>query len=107
MIYVDDFMAEYRKGSRRMRMSHLYSIPPDDKELILFAESIGLKPEWFQHSTTLNHFDVSVKMRLKAIAAGATPVTAREGMKIFLDWRKKRKSKTKGASHDRSTKAAV
>lgn len=79
MIYVDDMRLHARVGTILARWSHLVSIPENEVELIEFALSIGLKPDWIQRSNhRAAHFDVTDRMRKKAIAAGAVPVTARE-----------------------------
>lgn len=69
MIFVDDYRGRYG----RMLMSHLTTIPFDAIELHVFAQSIGLKPAWFQG----DHFDVCQSKRKEAIELGALPVSAR------------------------------
>lgn len=42
-------------------------------ELHSFADQLGLKRSWFQHKTSYPHYDVTVSVRLKALALGAQP----------------------------------
>ncbi len=71
-VYVDD-MFKYPMGEfRRMKMSHMMA--DTDDELHAMAERIGLRREWFQG----DHYDVSISVRAKAIAAGAVEITLRE-----------------------------
>jgi hypothetical protein len=43
-------------------------------ELHAFAQRIGLRREWFQEHKIMDHYDLTPKMRAKAIAAGAVEV---------------------------------
>lgn len=71
-VYVDD-MFKYPMGEfRRMKMSHMMA--DTDDELHAMAQRIGLKREWFQG----DHYDVSITVRQKAVAAGAVEITLRE-----------------------------
>ncbi len=56
------------------------------QELIDFAVSIGLKQSWIQHKGRhTEHFDLRGKrMRDRAIAAGATPISGREMATLTL-----------------------
>lgn len=50
---------------------HLVS-DKSDNELHEFAESIGLKREWFQYKSKFPHYDITTKRKLnKALNAGA------------------------------------
>lgn len=70
-VYVDD-MHRYPLGRfQRMKMSHL--IADSNDELHAFADSIGLKREWFQQ----DHYDVSLTKRREAVQKGAVEVTLR------------------------------
>jgi hypothetical protein len=80
-VYVDDLnlRADVPDGSTvaRGRWSHLFADTED--ELRAFAATIGLKQDWIQHPGQPHvHFDVTARMRQRAIAAGATPVTWRQ-----------------------------
>ena len=85
-IYVDDLnlRADVPDGARRVhgKWSHLFA--DTEEELRAFARKIGLKENWIQHpGETRVHFDVVSRMRQRAIAAGATPVTWREAGEFF------------------------
>src|SRR5690606_17890862 len=47
-------------------------------ELHAFAKRLGLKREWFQDHVLAPHYDLTVKMRAKALSMGAIMVPARE-----------------------------
>jgi len=77
-VYVDDvnIRAEVPDGARvaRGRWSHLFA--DTETELRAFAHRIGLRPGWIQHPGQPHvHFDVTARMRQRALAAGAVPVT--------------------------------
>lgn len=58
---------------RGERFAHLVSDASFD-ELHRFARQLGLERRWFQG----DHYDVSVAVRERALAAGAHPVGSRE-----------------------------
>ena len=85
-VYVDDtgLRADVPNGSTvvRGRWSHLFADTED--ELRAFAATIGLKQDWIQHPGQPHvHFDVTARMRRRALAAGATPVTWRQAGEFF------------------------
>lgn len=85
-IYIDDMnlRADVPDGARsvRGRWSHLFANTED--ELRAFAKRIGLKESWIQHPGQRRaHYDVTARMRQRAIAAGAKPVTWREAGEFF------------------------
>jgi hypothetical protein len=66
----------------RGRWSHLFADTEDG--LRAFAATIGLKQGWIQHpGQPPAHFDVTARMRRRALAAGATPVTWRQAGEFF------------------------
>lgn len=82
-IYVDDWRQWARVGPIETRWSHLTADDPD--ELHEFAASIGLARAWFQdhhRDPTRHHYDLTDPARERAIEAGATPVTWREGARL-------------------------
>jgi hypothetical protein len=82
-VYVDDWRQWARVGPIEARWSHLTA--DTDEELHELAGRIGLRREWFQdrHSDeTRHHYDVTDERRAEAIAAGAIPVTWREGARL-------------------------
>ena len=46
-------------------------------ELHGFAATLGLQPVWFQGSAKFPHYDLTLKMRANAVAAGAIQLTSR------------------------------
>ncbi len=87
-VYVDDLnvRADVPDGARtvRGRWSHLFA--DTEEELRAFAAKIGLKESWIQHPGEAHvHFDVVGRMRQRAVAAGATPVTWRQAGEFFAE----------------------
>jgi hypothetical protein len=74
-VYVDDARIPWRGW----RMSHLQADTVD--ELHAFAQSIGLRRDWFQPGSRPEaaHYDVTDSKRAEAIAAGAISETVAEG----------------------------
>ena len=75
-VYVDD-MYKYPFGRfGRMKMSHMAA--DSTEELLAMADRIGLARKWLQHAGThKEHFDVSMSLRTKAVAAGAIEIDMR------------------------------
>ena len=71
-VYVDG-LRDY--GWHRGPSCHL--IADSIEELIEFAESMGLRREWFQAKST-PHFDLTADGRATAVAMGATALTNRQ-----------------------------
>ena len=75
-VFVDD-MHKYPMGRfRRMKMSHMSADSTGD--LLAMADRIGLPRKWLQkpgQGAHVEHFDVCLSMRRKAVAAGAREVT--------------------------------
>lgn len=74
-IYVDDAFL----GWRGKRWCHMQADTLE--ELHEFAQSIGLKREWFQPGSRPEaaHYDVSEPLRQRALASGAIPETTEDG----------------------------
>ncbi|KRC54146.1 MULTISPECIES: DUF4031 domain-containing protein [unclassified Nocardioides] len=88
-IYVDDMQLAARVGPVEGVWSHLLSDLPGEegqRELIAFAERLGIDPRWIQNEgTTTEHFDVREPMRQRALALGAVPISyGREVARITL-----------------------
>lgn len=76
MICIDDLFAcasPWRGG----KSCHLIS-DTSVGELLDFAKRIGLPMQWFQHRSTIPHFDLAPSWRLKALRAGARGVNRPE-----------------------------
>lgn len=78
-VYVDNMRMPARVGSINAKWSHLTA---DTKaELHEFAQSIGLRREWFQEDASFPthwHYDVTDGKRALAIQRGAVPIDIRE-----------------------------
>jgi hypothetical protein len=83
-VYVDDMQARFR----RMIMCHM--IADTTEELLAMADEIGVSRKWIQaKGTYTEHFDVCMKMRDRAVEAGAKEITQRE-LGMMLRTRRKR-----------------
>lgn len=80
-VYVDQ-LRDY--GWRHGPSCHLIADSVD--ELIAFAESIGMRREWFQPKSS-PHFDLNESGRKLAIAHGAIELTQRELIAKLRDLR--------------------
>lgn len=77
MVYIDEANIPYRG----MLMCHMIADTP--KELREMAGQIGVAERHVQFAgTRKEHFDVCRKMRARAIALGAVPVSTREIVRI-------------------------
>lgn len=88
-VYVDPLKDHGWKIHGRWVLScHLFTDGPAE-ELHALAEKIGLKREWFQEARDgTPHYDLTVKMRVAAIRAGAEQVSVRKAVEI---WRERRR----------------
>jgi Protein of unknown function (DUF4031) len=76
VIYVDE-LANLGAPWRGGRSCHLMS-DESERELLDFAQKIGLNLWWYQAKASLPHFDLGPGWRQKAISAGAVPLERRE-----------------------------
>lgn len=83
-VYVDDWQQRAKVGQFTARWSHLMVDPEGDlDELHVFAARVGLRREWFQDKPWPRaHYDVTEKLRQRAIAFGAVPITWREAARL-------------------------
>lgn len=73
-VYVDDMYRHEIGKLGRMKMSHL--IADTSEELLAMVREIGVNPKWIQHPGTRDeHFDIAIRKRAAAIAAGAIAIT--------------------------------
>ena len=83
-VYVDDSRLAWRGKS----WCHL--VADSINELHAFAEQLGLKREWFQDRTMYPHYDVTLKVKARALALGAyagdkrTIITCAKRLKVEL-----------------------
>lgn len=83
-VYVDDSRLAWRGKS----WCHL--VADSINELHAFAEQLGLKRVWFQDRTMYPHYDVTVKVKKRALALGAyagnkrTIITCAKRLKVEL-----------------------
>jgi hypothetical protein len=87
-VYVDR-LTDY--GWRHGRSCHLIADSID--ELIEFAVSIGLRPEWYQPKSS-PHFDLTVDGRAAAVANGAIELDNRAFVKKLRELRAKRQNRS-------------
>ncbi|KKN40149.1 hypothetical protein LCGC14_0736470 [marine sediment metagenome] len=72
-VYVDNARIPYRRGSRKLLMSHM--LADDTEELESMARTLGIKPSWIQYSGTYReHYDVCASKRALALRSGAQAV---------------------------------
>jgi hypothetical protein len=83
-VYVDS-LRDY--GWRHGPSCHLIGDSID--ELIEFAVSIGLRPEWFQPKSS-PHFDLTAEARAVAVQNGAVEINQRELVIKLREFREKR-----------------
>jgi hypothetical protein len=70
-------MGEYKRGPHVYKMSHM--IADTDEELHAMAARIGVQRKWFQKAgTSTRHYDITMTMRAKAVAAGAVEITMKQ-----------------------------
>lgn len=82
-VYVDDMRAPFG----RMIMCHMCA--DTKEELLAMADTIGVARKWLQkEGSWMEHFDISLGMKQKAINAGAVQVTKKELVKIMMRKRK-------------------
>ncbi|MFJ5859889.1 DUF4031 domain-containing protein [Pseudarthrobacter sp. NPDC092439] len=76
-VYVDDMRACVIINGTRGRWSHL--IADSSAELEVFARLLSLNPDWVQFPGTFReHYDITERIRRKAIEKGAIPIGMRE-----------------------------
>jgi len=87
-VFVDELRSA-RDGAawRWSSACHLYADGAD--ELHAFAVAIGLNRSWFQDRPRFPHYDLTERMRARAVAAGATEQTCRE----VAEWLRARRAK--------------
>jgi len=88
-VYVDDYRVQARVGSINARWSHLFAVPPEDPNLHVIAQKIGLKREWFQNNS---HYDVTESKRMAAVTVGAVSVGTMDGARLRLEYKKNDKT---------------
>jgi hypothetical protein len=86
-IYVDDMFRPAQIQGRPAKWCHLFA--DSTAELLAFARSLGLRPEWIQHAGThREHFDVTTTKRTEAIRLGAQPITYPRAVADLMDRRR-------------------
>jgi hypothetical protein len=91
MLYVDSLFETIPRTSQAKRYGtswcHLIT-DGEIEELHLFAESIGLKREYFQKSI-VPHYDLTPGRRIQAVKKGAIEKPTRELSPLRLAWMKR------------------
>ncbi len=88
-VYLDDWRQRATIGRREDRWSHL--LADDEQELHALATRLGIPARGFQHhrrSAALNHYDLPERLRDRAIALGAVPISWREMARLTREWRR-------------------
>lgn len=93
-VYVDN-LRDY--GWHRGPSCHLIADSVD--ELIAFAESIGLRREWFQPKSS-PHFDLTAEGRRLAVERGAIEIDQRQLVKKLREIRERTMAETALKSGD-------
>ena len=57
------------------------------KELQTFAVQLGLHPSWFQNKSGMPHYDLTTRMRQKAIRMGAFELNRKKFLKFMKKYR--------------------
>jgi signal recognition particle subunit SEC65 len=70
-VYIDDAQIAWRGR----RWCHL--VADSLEELHTFASLLGLKPDWFQRKTLYPHYDVTTRLRERALELGAVAANKR------------------------------
>ena len=81
MIWVDSLFACCAPWSGGLSCHMVSSEGTDD--LLSFASSIGIPRHWLQSAASNPHFDLSPRLRAKAVAAGAHECTSRELVQVI------------------------
>lgn len=74
MIYVDDRRERRSFRMRHRKVSRMFSVPPDDRNLLAFADSIGVPRRQFCRHYNLRFYEICERERQAAIRAGAAMV---------------------------------
>jgi hypothetical protein len=86
-VYVDDI--QVCVPNERWKWKEFCHLTADSvRELLAFADKLGLKRFWFQDDPRLPHFDLTPGMRAKAIRYGAQEVD----FKFMVEMMKKNKA---------------
>lgn len=82
-VYVDDMRRKQRVGKSFGSWSHLFA--DTQRELLDFADRLGLHESWIQHPDTHRvHFDLIENKRIKALQMGAVPISYPRGTAELL-----------------------
>ncbi len=108
-VYIDEarpWAAYHRPDGSLVRQGHRWCHlwADDPAELHAFAARLGLLRSWFQDRPSLPHYDLmGERMRSKAVALGAVPMSSGE----FARWMLERRKRTAGAAPRRTPQAGV
>ena len=67
-------------------VSHLHTDVGNLAELHSFAQSIGLKRQWFQDNIRMPHYDLTPNKRMAAVRQGAIEVTGKQMVARMKQW---------------------
>lgn len=87
MIYVDELQVSLKNKNWPYKYHcHLVTDSDSIRELHLFAIKLGLRRSWFQEKT-LPHYDLTTRMRIKAIRLGAMEIDKDHFVQLLRDYR--------------------
>lgn len=97
-VFVDDMMdCAPNANWKYSRNCHLFVEPETDPEVLhVFAESIGLRRNWFQSGGTMPHYDLTASKRKQAVRRGAEEADNEHVVRCIRAWRKHRKGAASG-----------
>jgi len=85
-IYVDEMQVCIQSAKwPYTRACHL--VADSVEELKEFATRLGLHPSWFQNKPELPHFDLTTRMRQKAVRMGAVELNRKKFLKLTRKYR--------------------
>jgi hypothetical protein len=86
MIMVDELRVWTSRRPFHKGSCHLTTDGPID-ELHAFADRLGMKREWFQKHPLASHYDLTPKIRAKAVELGAAEVLAKDQARARIERR--------------------
>ena len=97
-IYVDALENwGWKMRGRKVDSCHMFTDALDLEELHLFAETIGMKRQWFQPHRVAPHYDLVPSRRAHAVSLGAMEVGRKEASAI---WKARRKAVSENSGMD-------
>lgn len=87
-VYVDEMsVCIPNKRWPYTRACHL--VADSVEELQEFAIRLGMHPSWFQNKPELPHYDLTTRMRQKAVRMGAIELNSKKFVKLMRKYRRR------------------